>query len=119
MSDLNINWTEKVLEMDAKIKEEMKMENKSKIDNILVTIQTNSAEPLAPAIIKSENDIFLEIYVIGGLSATNQLTPTAVLKKNIQSIGIIGGVDIDEEAELSLGSMNPNDIEDNPKGLYF
>lgn len=116
MGDLNINWSEKVLEMNAKIREEMEMDNDCKIDNIVVSIQTIGSEPLVPAVIKSENDIFLDIYVLGGMSS-NQLTPTAVLKKDIQSIGIIGGVDIEEDAELSMKKMGEE--EDSPKGLYF
>ena len=116
MENLTINWSEKVLEMNAKIREEMEMDTDCKIDNIVVSIQTVGSEPLVPAVIKSENDIFLDIYVLGGMSS-NQLTPTAVLKKDIQSIGIIGGVDIEEDAELSMQKMNNQD--DNPKGLYF
>ncbi|MCQ2976585.1 MAG: hypothetical protein MJ232_01010 [archaeon] len=87
----NVNWSEKVVQMNQKLDDELE----NKIENILVTIQTMASEPLAPAVIIDEDDTFLEILIIN-VDEDDAVINTAILKKNIQSIGIIGGVEIED-----------------------
>lgn len=87
----NVNWSEKVVQMNQKLDDELE----NKIENILVTIQTMASEPLVPAVIIDEDDTFLEILIIN-VDEDDAVINTAILKKNIQSIGIIGGVEIED-----------------------
>lgn len=117
MTNENVNWTEKVLEMNEIIMDEMDKEQLD-LENILISIQTTGVEPLEPAIIKKENETFLDIYVIG--MSSGKLTPTAVLKKNIQSIGILGSVNMSDDVNIGLCNANEESDEDvGLKGLYY
>lgn len=91
-----INWSNKVLKMDKDIRSEIGIEAASDIEEILLSIQVKGSESLEPAFIRCEDDTFLDVSVLG----MNGFRPTAILKKDIQSIGVVGGKSpVDEEEE--------------------
>ena len=91
-----INWSSKVLKMDHHLRSEVGIEDASDVEEVLLSIQVKGSEPLEPAFIRSEDEIFLDVFVLG----SSGVKPTAVLKKDIQSIGVVGGRMPEEEEEL-------------------
>lgn len=99
----NINWSKKVKNLDETIRREIGIEETNENTHILITVQTKATEAIEPAFIVGEDETFLDLFVLsqqgpGLMSAT-------VLKSNIQSIGVIGGV--------STEKMDINEIPDN------
>ena len=86
----NINWSKKVSDLDKNIRKEIGIEEKSEKENILIKVQTKSFESIEPAFIVHEDDTFLDLFVLSPEGAG--ITSTTVLKENIQSIWVIGGV---------------------------
>ena len=88
----SINWSEKVRLLDETIRKEIGLESEE-IDakHILIKVQTKSAECIEPAFIVGEDDTFLDLFVLSGPNGGGIIS-TAVLKNNIQSSGVIGGV---------------------------
>lgn len=89
-SVLNVNWTEKVQNLDECIRKEIGLDDDNEAKHILIKVQTKAAECIEPAFIVDEDDVFLDLFVIS--QQTGGITSTAVIKDNIQSIGVIGGV---------------------------
>ena len=86
----SINWSEKVKNLDANIRKEIGIEGENEAKHILIKVQTKAADCIEPAFIVDEDDIFLDLFVLSPQGAG--ITSTAVLKSNIQSVGVIGGV---------------------------
>ncbi len=84
-----INWSDKVKHLDETIKKEIGMDDDVETKHILIKVQTKSSETIEPAFIVNEDEVFLDLFV---LSPDSGVTSTAVLKNNIQSIGVIGGI---------------------------
>lgn len=112
----SINWSEKVRLLDETIRKEIGLENED-IDakHILIKVQTKSAECIEPAFIVGEDETFLDLFVLSGPSGGGIIS-TAVLKDNIQSVGVIGGV----SAEKMEGGESKTDshLLDDVGGLY-
>ena len=109
----SINWSDKVISLDNTIREEIGIEGENEAKNILIKVQTKSSEPIEPAFIVGEDDTFLDLFV---LSPQGQgITSTAVLKSNIQSVGVIGGLSA-EKVDPSEVSKTP--LLDDVGGLY-
>lgn len=89
----NINWSKKVKNLDESIRKEIGIEEENEVRHILIKVQTHSAEPIEPAFIIAEDDIFLDLFV---LTEGFGITSTSVIKDAIQSIGVIGGVTTDK-----------------------
>jgi len=111
--DSNINWSEKVKSLDETIRREIGIDEENEAKHILIKVQTKSAEPIEPAFIVGEDETFLDLFVLSPQGPG--LTSTAVLKDNIQSVGVIGGV--------SAEKVDPSEIEETPllddvSGLY-
>ena len=109
----SINWSEKVRHLDKTIRDEIGMESDIEPQHILIKVQTKSAESIEPAFIVGEDDIFLDLFVLS--SPNGGIISTAVLKDNIQSVGVIGGVSPDKGNDKS--DDNPL-ILDDIEGLY-
>ena len=109
----SINWSEKVRHLDKTIRDEIGMESDIEPQHILIKVQTKSAESIEPAFIVGEDDIFLDLFVLS--SPNGGIISTAVLKDNIQSVGVIGGVSPDNGNDKS--DDNPL-IVDDIEGLY-
>ena len=109
----SINWSEKVRHLDKTIRDELGMESDIEPQHILIKVQTKSAESIEPAFIVGEDDIFLDLFVLS--SPNGGIISTAVLKDNIQSVGVIGGVSPDKGNDKS--DDNPL-IVDDIEGLY-
>lgn len=108
-----INWSEKVKNLDDNIRREIGIEGESEAKHILIKVQTKAAECIEPAFIVAEDDTFLDLFVLSPQGAG--ITSTAVLKSNIQSVGVIGGV----SAEKMDPSEIPEDVgADDIGGLY-
>ena len=88
--DHSINWSDKVKSLDKTIRDEIGIEGENESNHILIKVQTKAAEPIEPAFIVGEDDMFLDLFVLSPQGPG--ITSTAVLKDNIQSIGVIGGV---------------------------
>ena len=86
----SVNWTDKVKCLDETIRKEIGIEDEDEAKHILIKVQTKSFEPIEPAFIVGEDETFLDLFVISPQGSG--ITSTAVLKNNIQSIGVIGGV---------------------------
>jgi hypothetical protein len=109
----SINWSEKVKSLDDSIRREIGIEGENEAKHILIKVQTKAAECIEPAFIVSEDDTFLDLFVLSPQGSG--LVSTAVLKSNIQSVGVIGGV----SAEKLDPSEIPEDTEDDDiGGLY-
>ena len=110
----SINWSEKVKSLDSNIRKEIGIEEESETKNILIKVQTKAAECIEPAFIVAEDDTFLDLFVLSPQGAG--ITSTAVLKSNIQSVGVIGGL----SAEKMDMKEIPEEIEevDDLGGLY-
>ena len=65
----NINWSEKVKNLDENIRKEIGIENEVEAKHILIKVQTKSPETIEPAFIVGEDDLFLDL-----LSAERTLT---------------------------------------------
>ena len=110
----NINWSEKVKDLDRTIRQEIGIDEENEPNHILIKVQTKAAEPIEPAFIVGEDELFLELFVLSPQGPG--ITSTAVLKDNIQSIGVIGGV--------SAEKVDPSEIPKEPAllddvaGLY-
>ncbi len=112
-SQIVINWSEKVKNLDENIRREIGIEGENEAKHILIKVQTKSAESIEPAFIVSEDDTFLDLFVLSPQGSG--ITSTAVLKSNIQSVGVIGGV----SAEKMDASEISEDAEyDDLGGLY-
>ena len=108
-----INWSEKVKNLDDNIRREIGIEGECDTKHILIKVQTKAAECIEPAFIVAEDDTFLDLFVLSPQGAG--ITSTAVLKSNIQSVGVIGGLsaekmevkEIPEEADVvdDLGAL--------------
>lgn len=109
-----INWSEKVKDLDKTIREEIGIDEENNAKHILIKVQTKSAEAIEPAFIVGEDEMFLDLFVLSPQGSG--ITSTAVLKENIQSVGVIGGV--------SAEKVDPSEIQDEPEfiddveGLY-
>jgi hypothetical protein len=108
-----INWSEKVKNLDETIRREIGIDEENEAKHILIKVQTKSAEPIEPAFIVGEDETFLDLFVLSPQGPG--LTSTAVLKENIQSVGVIGGV--------SAEKVDPSEVEETPllddvSGLY-
>lgn len=97
----SINWSDKVKLLDENIRREIGIESDDESKHILIKVQTKSAEPIEPAFIVGEDEVFLDLFVLSPQGPG--ITSTAVLKDNIQSIGVIGGVSTEkiDPAEVS------------------
>lgn len=109
----SINWSDKVKSLDETIRHEIGIEGESEATHILIKVQTKSSEPIEPAFIVGEDDTFLDLFVLSPQGAG--ITSTAVLKDNIQSVGVIGGVSA-ERVEQSEVHETP--LLDDVGGLY-
>lgn len=109
----SINWSDKVKSLDDTIRQEIGIEGESEAKHILIKVQTKSSEPIEPAFIVGEDDVFLDLFVLSPQGPG--ITSTAVLKDNIQSIGVIGGVSA-EKVDASDVSETP--LLDDVGGLY-
>ena len=98
----SINWSEKVKDLDESIRREIGLEGTSEAKHILIKVQTKSAEAIEPAFIVGEDETFLDLFVLSPQGPG--ITSTAVLKDNIQSVGVIGGV--------SAEKLDPSEIPD-------
>ena len=87
---MNINWSKKVKDLDGIIRKEIGIEEEPDVENILITVQTKSVELISPAFIVGEDETFLDLFVLSPDGAG--ITSTAVIKNNIQSVSVIGGV---------------------------
>lgn len=109
----SINWSDKVKSLDENIRHEIGLEGESEAKHILIKVQTKSSEPIEPAFIVGEDETFLDLFVLS--PHEGGITSTAVLKDNIQSVGVIGGV--------SAEKVDPSEIPETPllddvDGLY-
>ena len=109
----SVNWSDKVKSLDKTIRDEISIEGENEAKNILIKVQTKASEPIEPAFIVGEDDLFLDLFVLSPQGSG--ITSTAVLKDNIQSVGVIGGV--------SAEKVNPDEIPETPllddvNGLY-
>lgn len=112
-SHKSINWSDKVRSLDETIRQEIGIEGESEAKHILIKVQTKSSEPIEPAFIVGEDDTFLDLFVLSPQGPG--ITSTAVLKDNIQSVGVIGGV--------SAEKVDPAEVPETPLlddvgGLY-
>ena len=60
----NINWSEKVKDLDETIRKEIGMEEENEAKHILIKVQTKSAESIEPAFIVGEDETFLDLFVL-------------------------------------------------------
>lgn len=110
----SINWSEKVKDLDKTIRHEIGLEGDNETKHILIKVQTKSSEAIEPAFIVGEDETFLDLFVLSSQGVG--ITSTAVLKENIQSVGVIGG--------MAAEKIDPNNINeempllDDINGLY-
>ena len=109
----SINWSDKVKSLDQNIRDEIGIEGENEAKHILIKVQTKSSEAIEPAFIVGEDDVFLDLFVLSPQGSG--ITSTAVLKDNIQSVGVIGGV--------SAENVDPSEVPETPllddvDGLY-
>lgn len=110
----NINWSEKVKNLDETIRKEIGIEDDNEAKHILIKVQTKSAESIEPAFIVGEDEVFLDLFVLSPQGPG--ITSTAVLKDNIQSVGIIGGVSAEKIDPSEVPDETP--LLDDVAGLY-
>jgi hypothetical protein len=111
--DSKINWSEKVKNLDDNIRKEIGIEEENDAKHILIKVQTKSSEAIEPAFIVGEDETFLDLFVLSPQGSG--ITSTAVLKDNIQSVGVIGGI--------SAEKVDPSEVDETPllddvSGLY-
>ena len=94
--------------------EEIGIEEENEAKHILIKVQTKASEAIEPAFIVGEDELFLDLFVLSPQGPG--ITSTAVLKDNIQSIGVIGGV----STEKIDSSEIPDETQllDDVAGLY-
>ena len=92
-----INWSEKVMQLDETISK----------------VQTKSPESIEPAFIVGEDELFLELFVLS--PENGGIISTAVLKNNIQSIGVIGGVSSEKR---DISEISSEELLNDFGGLY-
>ncbi len=109
-----INWSEKVRNLDENIRREIGLDADSEAKHILIKVQTKSAEPIEPAFIVGEDETFLDLFVLSPQGPG--ITSTAVLKDNIQSVGVIGGVSAEKVDPGEIADETP--LLDDVAGLY-
>ena len=102
-----INWSEKVRNLDDNIRREIGIEGENEAKHILIKVQTKSAESIEPAFIVDEDDTFLDLFVLSPHGSG--ITSTAVLKSNIQSVGVIGGVSAEKMEASEIPEETGND----------
>lgn len=110
----NINWSEKVKNLDETIRKEIGIEDDNEAKHILIKVQTKSAESIEPALIVGEDEVFLDLFVLSPQGPG--ITSTAVLKDNIQSVGVIGGVSAEKIDPSEVPDETP--LLDDVAGLY-
>ena len=109
-----INWSEKVKNLDENIRKEIGIERENEAKHILIKVQTKAAECIEPAFIVSEDDTFLDLFVLSPQGPG--IISTAVLKSNIQSVGVIGGVSAEKIDQKEIPQSTEE--EDDFGGLY-
>jgi hypothetical protein len=109
-----INWSEKVKDLDETIRKEIGIEGNSDARHILIKVQTKSVETIEPAFIVGEDETFLDLFVLSAQGSG--ITSTAVLKDNIQSVGVIGGVSAEKIDSSEMTDETP--LLDDVAGLY-
>ena len=102
-----INWSEKVKDLDKTIRQEIGIDDDNEAKHILIKVQTKSAEPIEPAFIVGEDELFLDLFVLSPQGPG--ITSTAVLKDNIQSVGVIGGVSAEKMDSNEIPEETGND----------
>ena len=110
----NINWSEKVKNLHETIRKEIGIEDDNEAKHILIKVQTKSAESIEPAFIVGEDEVFLDLFVLSPQGPG--ITSTAVLKDNIQSVGVIGGVSAEKIDPSEVPDETP--LLDDVAGLY-
>ena len=115
-NDMNskINWSEKVKNLDETIRKEIGIDEENDAKHILIRVQTKSAESIEPAFIVGEDETFLDLFVLSPQGPV--VTSTAVIKDNIQSIGVIGGVSAEKVDPSEIRDETP--LLDDVSGLY-
>ncbi len=115
-NDMNskINWSEKVKNLDETIRKEIGIDEENDAKHILIRVQTKSAESIEPAFIVGEDETFLDLFVLSPQGPG--VTSTAVIKDNIQSIGVIGGVSAEKVDPSEIRDETP--LLDDVSGLY-
>ena len=109
----SINWSEKVKILDENIRQEMGIEEENEAKHILIKVQTQSAETIEPAFIVGEDDTFLDLFVLSPQGSS--IVSTAVLKSNIQSVGVIGGVSTEK---VAASEVKKTPMIDDASSLY-
>lgn len=109
----SINWSDKVKSLDKTIRDEIGMEGENEAQHILIKVQTKAVEPIEPAFIVGEDEIFLDLFVLSPQGPG--ITSTTVLKENIQSIGVIGGVSTEKADPSEIPEAT---LLDDVDGLY-
>ena len=109
-----INWSEKVKNLDETIRKEIGIDEENDTKHILIKVQTKSAEAIEPAFIVGEDETFLDLFVLSPQGPG--ITSTAVLKDNIQSIGVIGGVSAEKVDPSEISDETP--LIDDVSSLY-
>ena len=109
-----INWSEKVKNLDENIRKEIGIEGENEAKHILIKVQTKAAECIEPAFIVAEDDTFLDLFVLSPQGPG--IVSTAVLKSNIQSVGVIGGVSAEKMDQKEI--PQDTEFEDDFGGLY-
>lgn len=107
-----INWSEKVRDLDQTIRNEIGIEGENEAKHILIKVQTKSSEPIEPAFIVGEDETFLDLFVLSPQGSG--ITSTAVLKDNIQSVGVIGGVSAEKVDPSEIVEETPLIEDANP-----
>jgi len=109
----SINWSDKVKSLDDTIRKEIGIEGENEAKNILIKVQTKSSEAIEPAFIVGEDETFLDLFVLSPQGSG--ITSTAVLKSNIQSIGVIGGLSAEK---VDSAEVPKTPLLDDVGGLY-
>ena len=110
----NINWSEKVKNLDETIRNEIGIDEEYDSKHILIRVQTKASEAIEPAFIVGEDELFLDLFVLSPEGPG--ITSTAVVKDNIQSIGVIGGVST--EIIDTSDFLEETPLLDDVSGLY-
>lgn len=104
-----VNWSNKIKEADDRARSEIGMEF-GELEDIVVSVQTNSSKNLGPAIIVGEDDGFLDIKVLH--MDTGAVRPAVVSKSQIQAVVILGAKsedDEDDEVESEMDLISKSD----------
>lgn len=109
-----INWSEKVKDLDETIRKEIGIDEENEAKHILIKVQTKASEAIEPAFIVGEDETFLDLFVLSPQGPG--ITSTAVLKDNIQSVGVIGGVSTEKIDPSEMPDETP--LLDDVSGLY-